>query len=118
MALVNIGHVILDRIEPITRRVSSIRVYVNIAKRGVSLFKFMPKMMTDERVNSELSKVGFPNVLVLEFEKCGTGKCFVEVVGSKNMPVDLPSLKSAEKDTPQTRTDSQGAQWWNPNSFF
>ena len=118
MALVNIGHVILDKIEPITRRVSSIRVYVNIAERGVSLFKFMPKMMTDERVNSELSKVGFPNVLVLEFEKCGTGKCFVEVVGSKNMPVDLPSLKSAEKDTPQTRTDSQGAQWWNPNSFF
>jgi hypothetical protein len=28
------------------------------------------------------------------------------------------SLKGAEKDTPQTRTDSQAAQWRNPNSFF
>jgi hypothetical protein len=53
---------------------------------GVSLVKSMHKMMTDDRVNTELSKVGLPNVLMLEVENCGTGKYFAEVVGSKHLP--------------------------------
>ena len=92
VALLSIEHVILDKIEPITRRVSSIRVYVGIAMRRASLVKSMPKMMTDERVNAELSKVDFPNVLMLEVEKRGTGKYFAEAVGSTSCSVVEPKL--------------------------
>ncbi len=66
VAGVNITHVSIDKIEPIARRVETIRVHVSIAVAGVSSVEALQKAMTNERVNEELSKVGLPNAMMLE----------------------------------------------------
>jgi hypothetical protein len=71
VAIVNITHVSIDKIEPIGRRVTSIRVDVSVAMTGVSSAEALQQSLTLERVNEELSKVGLPEAAMLELSKVG-----------------------------------------------
>jgi hypothetical protein len=71
VAVVSVTQVSIDKIEPIARRVTSIRVDVSVAVTGVSSAEALKLAITFERVNEELSRVGLPEATRLELSKVG-----------------------------------------------